>query len=210
MRANENRVLTDKERKSMIKKLEKLYTKELQILGFIQELDYNLVETPLRKAKMMVNEKFRGCFTPEPKVTVFPNADEINNQLVMVENLKVKSTCSHHFADIMGYADVGIVYGRTVMGVSKFARIIDWYARRGQIQEELTNQVLDYIFRTVNPKYVILKIRAQHNCIAMRGAENEESKMSTVGERCGVQGRKIPAIADSWRQQFYNNLRNNI
>lgn len=202
IRANGNMVLSEKQKKSMIKKIAKKMEGILDTLHFDRENDYNLKETPTRVAKMWVNEMFTGCYDEPPKITTFPNA--AGGQLIMVEDIKVKSCCSHHFQNIVGRCDIGIVYDKEVAGLSKFARIVDWYSRRPQIQEELTNQVLNHIFDTIKPKFVIVRIKGQHGCISQRGAENEQSEMTTCIFKTN---REWSTFQGTWIDLFYMNLR---
>ena len=179
---NGNRVLTDDERKVMISKLEEKYEDILDIFGFDRS-NHNIEDTPKRMAKMYVNEIFKGCFTEEPNITVFPNVEKVD-QMIMVGPIDVKSTCSHHSLGFTGSAYIGYIPGKYVCGVSKLARIVDWYARRPQIQEELTHQIANYIQEKMEPLGVGIYITAHHTCMGIRGVQQANSMMDT----CALKG----------------------
>lgn len=175
----------------------------LQTLGYDRN-DSNLVGTPDRVAKMFVTEIFSGCFTKEPKITTFPNTKNVN-QMISLGPITVKSMCSHHFLPFMGEAYISYIpksssdKGR-VFGISKLARIVDWYSRRPQIQEELTEQIAHYIEENINPEGVGVHITAKHLCMCIRGAEEPNSFMDTTALRGSFLGN------DSTKAEFLNML----
>ena len=140
--------------------------------------DPNLKETPKRMAKMYVNELFSGLYEEEPKFTVFPN-EENYDEMVTLFNINVKSMCSHHFMPFIGTASIGYIPGDKICGISKLARVVRYFARRPQLQEALTNQIATYLTEKLNPKGVIVIIKAQHHCMIMRGVEEYNSIMTT-------------------------------
>lgn len=143
------------------------------------ENDPNMDETAERIAKMYLEETFVGRYTEMPKVTYFPNAKSLNDMLI-VGNIPIRSTCSHHFAPIMGEAWIGIVPGEKVIGISKFSRLISWIMNRPQIQEESTVQIADLLESLIQPKGVAVYIKATHACMTWRGVKDLSSCMTTL------------------------------
>ncbi len=172
--ANGNRNISEKERIEMIKHLEEKFKEVLDILR-ISLKDPNSTETPHRIAKMYVNELFKGRFEEPPKMTVFPNRKEVNN-LVISEGIEVMSMCSHHWQPISGRAVIGYIPGKYVLGISKLTRIVEWFGRRGQIQEELGEQIADYLDEILQPKALGVVIKARHYCMIARGVRGSEEK----------------------------------
>ena len=141
--------------------------------------DPNMQETAERIAKMYLEETFEGRYRAMPKVTYFPNTKELQDMLI-VGNIPVRSTCSHHFAPIMGEAWIGIVPGEKVIGISKFSRLISWIMSRPQIQEESTVQIADLLETLIAPKGIAVYIKANHACMAWRGVKDTHSCMTTM------------------------------
>lgn len=140
--------------------------------------DHNTNETAHRVAKMFVKETFRGRYANPPKVTAFPNVTEYD-QLYVTGPITIRSTCAHHFQNIVGRAYIGVFPGRNVIGLSKFNRITDWIASRPQIQEEMTVQIADAIERETEADGVAVLIQAEHHCMTHRGVKEHESDMTT-------------------------------
>jgi GTP cyclohydrolase I len=172
--ANGNRTISDKERLEMIHHLEEKFKEVLDIMR-ISLKDPNSTETPRRIAKMYVNELFKGRYEEPPKMTVFPNRKKVNN-LVISEGIEVMSVCSHHWEPISGRAVIGYIPGKFVLGVSKLSRIVEWFSRRGQIQEELGEQIADYLEEILQPKALGVVIKARHYCMIARGVRGSEEK----------------------------------
>ena len=197
MNANENRVLTNEERESIIEKLIPQFKDILETMGFDVDNDQQLKDTPKRISKMYVNELFSGCYEKAPKVTVFNNENEYD-EMVFLGPIQVKSTCSHHFVGFIGSAYIAYIPDKKVVGISKLARIVKWYMRRPQIQEELTKQISDYLEKTLQPKGVAVYIKAQHLCMISRGVEEHDSWMKTSS----VKGIFMSDTAT--RSEFFN------
>jgi len=178
---NHNRRTSDYEKAAMKLKIAKAQSDIIKALGFDSE-DPNLKDTPNRIARMLVDELYWGCFNPEPKITTFPNTKNVD-QMIMVGPIKVKSSCAHHGLSFIGEAYIGMIPDEKLIGLSKYARIVNWYARRPQIQEELTEQIVEYIQNKMNPKGCGVYITSKHLCMACRGVEEENSFMDTVGLR---------------------------
>lgn len=143
--------------------------------------DHNSKGTALRFAKMVINETMSGRFDEEPSITEFPNASNLD-QLISVSGLRVESLCSHHLQNIRGVAHIAVMpnpEGR-VIGLSKFSRILRHFAKRPQIQEELTVQVSTYLQEKLEPLGVAVLIEAEHQCMACRGVEEPGAITSTT------------------------------
>lgn len=176
--ANGNIPISEKERSEMIVDLENKFHEVLDILR-ISRNDPNSQRTPHRIAKMYVNELFSGRFSEAPKITVFPNRNQVNN-LVISKGIKVMSVCSHHWQPISGYCTIGYIPGKYVIGLSKLTRITDWFARRGQIQEELGEQIADFLEDLLKPKALGVVINAKHYCMIARGVNASEDKSTMI------------------------------
>jgi GTP cyclohydrolase IA len=150
----------------------------LQSLVIDTENDHNTHDTARRVAKMMVRETFSGRFTPAPKITAFPNVTQYD-QLYVTGPITIRSTCAHHFQNIVGRAYIGVFPGKNVIGLSKFNRIADWIASRPQIQEEMTVQIADAVERETEAEGVAVLIQAEHHCMTHRGVKEHESDMTT-------------------------------
>lgn len=132
--------------------------------------DPNLAETDLRVAKMYI-EMFHGLSEgAEPKVTTFPN-DEGYSHMVMEKQLPFYSMCAHHLVPFYGHAHIAYIPRDRIIGLSKFARILEFYAKRPQLQERLTEQVVTYLEEKLNPLGAMVVIEARHLCVEMRGVK---------------------------------------
>ena len=154
----------------------------LETLG-LDLTDDSLSGTPMRVAKMFVNEVFGGL-NPEkrPKPSTFQNKYKYGEMLVE-KNITVYSTCEHHLLPIVGKAHVAYISNGTVVGLSKMNRIVDYFAKRPQVQERLTIQVVQELQRILNTKDVACVIDAKHLCVNSRGIRDVDS--STVTSEFG-------------------------
>lgn len=159
-------------------KLEEKFKEVMEIMG-LDLKDLSLKDTPSRIAKMYEYELFRGIYEPPPDIKVFPN-NEKYNQMITIGPLNVKSTCEHHFAPFLGYCYVSYIPKDVLIGASKFSRILNWYMRRPQLQERLTQQIANYVQKKIHPQGVGVYIKAQHMCMVMRGVEETNSWMVTT------------------------------
>lgn len=157
--------------------------------------DHNTKGTAQRIAKMYVQEVFRGRYDTPPAITSFPNHKNLD-ELYTTGPITVRSMCSHHFAPIMGKAWVGVVPGDRVIGLSKFNRIVDWFASRGQIQEELAIQIADYLEEKVQPRGLAVVIKATHTCMTMRGVRESHDAVMTTSVMRGAMRTKPEARAE--------------
>lgn len=150
----------------------------MQILGLDLEND-SLRDTPKRVAKMYVNEIFSGLQEENfPKITVIEN-DMKYDQMVLVQDIQVLSCCEHHFQTIDGLATVAYVPNNKVIGLSKINRIVQFFARRPQVQERLTKQIADALQYILETPHVGVHINARHYCVIARGVQDNNSSTST-------------------------------
>ena len=145
--------------------------------------DDSLKGTPNRVAKMFVNEIFGGLDpAKKPKASTFENKYKYGEMLVE-KNITLYSTCEHHFLPIVGRAHVAYISNGTVVGLSKMNRIVDYFAKRLQVQERLTIQIVEELQNILNTKDVACVIDAKHLCVNSRGIKDIES--STVTSEFG-------------------------
>lgn len=164
-----------------IEEVEKAVEEFLETLNLDLD-DPNLQETPHRIAKSYVNELFCGLYDEEPQIKTFPNEKEYD-QMVVTGPIQIKSMCSHHFLPFVGTCFVGYIPDKELIGLSKFSRIVKWFARRPQIQEGLTDQIVNYIEQKMDPIGCGVFIEAQHNCMKLRGVNEPDASMVTTALR---------------------------
>lgn len=150
----------------------------LDALVIDTENDHNTNETAKRVAKMFINETFGGRYVPEPRVTSFPNMGY--KSLYTTGPITIRSTCAHHFQNIVGKCWVGIVPEDEVIGLSKFNRIVHHIAERPQIQEEMTTQIANALMEYAKTPNVAVIVKAEHHCMTHRGVKEHESDMTTA------------------------------
>ena len=140
--------------------------------------DHNTDNTARRVAKMYVNEVFRGRYVTAPTITEFPNAEHLN-ELMIVGPITVRSACSHHFCPVIGKIWIGVLPNEhtNVIGLSKYARLAEWIMGRPQIQEEAVVQLADLIQEKTQPDGLAIVMEASHYCMAWRGVKDMDSKM---------------------------------
>jgi len=132
--------------------------------------DPNLAETDLRVAKLYL-EMFHGLEEgAEPKVTTFPN-EEGYSHMVMEKQIPFYSMCAHHLVPFYGHAHIAYIPRERILGLSKFARILEFYAKRPQLQERLTEQVVTFLDEKLQPQGAMVVIEARHLCVEMRGVK---------------------------------------
>lgn len=168
---------TEDEKKLMLDEATVHYGNFLKALGFNWENDENTKDTPRRVAKAWINDLVSGTNTEKPKVTSFPTK---YTGIIFEGNIDVISLCAHHSLAFTGTAYVGYIPGERVIGLSKLNRIVDWYSRRPQIQEDLTQQIHDELSTLLeNNKGVCVVIKANHTCCSHRGIKHK-SYMTTA------------------------------
>lgn len=184
-------------RTEKIEQIEGHFNKVMEVLG-LDLTDDSLIDTPKRVAKMYVNEIFWGLdYEAFPKCTAVDNKMKYD-EMVIERNINVQSNCEHHFVVIDGVATVGYIPNEKVLGLSKLNRVVEYFAKRPQIQERLTEQVyhaLSYILDTPNIGVIV---DAQHYCVKSRGVEDVGS--STITSKLGGCFKDDPAV----RAEFMN------
>jgi len=140
--------------------------------------DHNTRDTAKRVAKMFVTEVFRGRYVPMPPVTEFPNIERLN-ELMIVGPVTVRSACSHHLCPIIGQVWVGVMPNEhsALIGLSKYARLVEWVMARPQIQEEAVIQLADLLQEKMRPDGLAIVLKADHYCMQWRGVKDMDSKM---------------------------------
>jgi GTP cyclohydrolase I len=155
------------------------FEKIMETLG-LDLTDDSLKGTPQRVAKMFVKETFAGLDPKkEPRASVFDNKYKYGEMLVE-KNIVVYSTCEHHFLPIVGRAHVAYISGGTVIGLSKMNRIVDYFAKRPQVQERMTKQVVQALQKALGTDDVACVIDAKHLCVNSRGIRDIESSTVTA------------------------------
>jgi GTP cyclohydrolase I len=150
----------------------------LESLVIDTEHDHNTADTARRVAKLYVQEVFRGRYVTAPDITEFPNAEHLN-ELMIVGPITVRSACSHHFCPVIGKIWIGVLPNKNtnVIGLSKYARLAEWVMGRPQIQEEAVVQLADLIQKKTRPDGLALVMEATHYCMAWRGVKDMDSRM---------------------------------
>lgn len=141
--------------------------------------DPNLKDTPKRIAKMYTEELFSSLFQEPPKITVFPNSKKYTG-IVLLDNIPFTSVCSHHFLPFQGLAWFLYIPKDHLVGASKVSRLIAYHAARPQIQEQLTQEIVDDFVKKVNPLGVMLVMRAVHGCMSCRGIRQGGGLITSV------------------------------
>lgn len=167
--------LSDDEKKQRVAFL---FEEIMEVLGMDLN-DDSLKGTPQRVAKMYVDEIFSGL-NPQnkPKITLFDNKYRYN-QMLVEKNISFYSNCEHHFVPIFGKAHVAYISSGKVIGLSKLNRIVEYYAKRPQVQERLTNQIAEDLKHILETEDVAVIIDAKHLCVSSRGIKDESSATVT-------------------------------
>ena len=179
--ANSSIPRTEEERQAMIDEAAEHYGRYMTALGIDWENDPNSSDTPRRVAKAFVNDLAQGCYTEPPKITAFDNLDKYDG-IVFQGNIDVKSFCSHHHLPFIGYAHVAYIPSETgkVIGLSKLNRIVEYFARRPQVQENLCSQIAGYLDEVCEGnKGVAVVIEANHMCACVRGVRHDSTMMTS-------------------------------
>ncbi len=168
--------MTDEEK---IEKIKKHFFQIMKILGLDMN-DDSLRKTPKRVAKMFIQEIFSGLNSKNsPNLSIFENKYKYK-QMLIEKNITVYSTCEHHFLPIVGKAHVGYISNGKVVGLSKINRIVNFYAKRPQVQERLTIQIVQYLQKMLDTQDVACVIEAKHLCVNSRGIRDIDSSTITT------------------------------
>ncbi|BAM99371.1 GTP cyclohydrolase I FolE [Blattabacterium cuenoti] len=162
-----------------IEKIKKHFFQIMEILGLDMN-DDSLRKTPKRVAKMFIQEIFSGLNPKNtPNFSIFENKYRYN-QMLIEKNITVYSTCEHHFLPIIGKAHVGYISNGKVVGLSKINRIVNFYAKRPQVQERLTIQIVQSLKKMLETQDVACIIEAKHLCVNSRGIKDTDSSTVTT------------------------------
>jgi len=173
--------LTEVEKQEIIQKAAKAYGEFLDALGCDWRNDPNSADTPKRVAKAYVYDLWKGRFSPMSEITSFPS--DGYDGIVIERNIPLTSMCSHHHQTIGGVVHIGYVVGLEgrVIGLSKLNRIVEYFGRRGAIQEQLTSAIHQAVNKiTENNKGVIVTVVGTHNCVSCRGVKHQGASMVTT------------------------------
>ena len=162
-----------------IQKIEAHFREILDIIG-LDLTDDSLKGTPHRVAKMYVKEIFSGLNPAnKPAMTLFDNKYQYD-QMLIEKNIKVQSTCEHHFLPIFGFAHVAYISSGKVIGLSKINRIVQHYAKRPQVQERMTRQILEELKLALGTQDVAVYVDSKHMCVMSRGIQDVNSSTITT------------------------------
>jgi GTP cyclohydrolase I len=192
--------ISDEERNNLVDELTIKFEGVLDTLLIDRENDPNSKGTARRLAKMYVWELMDGRYSPMPDVTAFPNEGSDRFEGMLVVRAELLSMCSHHHQPVKGVAIIGIIPTGEVIGLSKYARIAQWCARRGTLQEELANQIARQIMNATDTENVAVYIEATHGCMENRGVMAHSSLTQTAV----VHGL---FHNDSVKAEFYNHVK---
>ena len=167
--------ITDEEKKE---KIASLFGQIMDVMG-LDLTDDSLKGTPNRVAKMYIEEIFSGLNPAnKPKVALFDNKYQYN-QMLVEKNITFYSNCEHHFVPIIGKAHIAYISSGKVIGLSKLNRIVQYYAKRPQVQERLTNQIAEDLKAILDTEDVAVIIDAKHLCVSSRGIKDDTSATVT-------------------------------
>jgi GTP cyclohydrolase I len=169
-------LISDEEKKE---KIAVLFKEIMDVIG-LDLTDDSLKGTPKRVAKMYIEEIFSGLNpNNKPKIALFDNKYQYN-QMLVEKNITFYSNCEHHFVPIIGKAHIAYISSGKVIGLSKLNRIVQYYARRPQVQERLTNQIAEELKNALQTENVAVIIDAKHLCVASRGIKDDTSATVTA------------------------------
>lgn len=178
--ANDNiaEFINDDEIELLVDEVTEKFQGVLSSLIIDTDNDHNTQDTARRVAKMFVKETFSGRYRAVPKITAFPNMGY--KSLYTTGPISVRSTCAHHFQNIVGRCWVGIVPELEVIGLSKFNRLVHHICERPQIQEEMTTQIAEALKQYAKTDNIAVVVKAEHHCMTHRGVREHENDMVTA------------------------------
>lgn len=191
--------VTEEAKPELIRELTDKFQGVLSSLLIDTDNDPNSKDTAKRLAKMYVYELMAGRFEPAPDTTSFPNEGENRFEGMLVARAELRSMCSHHHQPVKGVCYIGIIPTGRVIGLSKYVRIAQWCSRRGQLQEELVNQIAREIMKATDTENVGVYIEATHGCMDNRGVM-AHSSMTQTSVVHGLFHN------DSVKQEFFANI----
>ena len=175
---NISKFVHDGEMEALQQEVEVAFRDVLDALVIDTEHDHNTHDTAKGVAKMYIREIFAGRFNSRPTITSFPNMGY--KSLYTSGPISIRSTCAHHFQNIVGNAWIGIIPEEEVIGLSKFNRLVHHIAERPQIQEEMTTDIANELVRFAKTPNVAVVVKAEHHCMTHRGVKEHESDMTTA------------------------------
>lgn len=168
--------LTNSEKKE---KIASLFGEIMEVMG-LDLSDDSLSGTPKRVAKMYIDEIFSGLDPRnKPKMALFNNTYKYN-QMLIEKDISFYSNCEHHFVPIIGKAHIAYISSGKVVGLSKLNRLVQYYAKRPQVQERLTNQIGNDLIQALETNDVAVIIEAKHLCVSSRGVKDDSSETVTM------------------------------
>ena len=173
--ANGNMIVSAEEKQKMIEEAAEHYGNYMDALKIDWRNDPNSSDTPMRVAKAFVNDLAEGCYNESPKITAFDNLDQYDG-MVFQGGIKVNSFCSHHHLPFIGVAHTAYIPSKEgkIIGLSKLNRIVEFYSRRPQVQENLTMQIHDHIDNVCTGNQgVAVMVSANHMCACVRGVKHD-------------------------------------
>ncbi len=200
IKSHQNISLTPEQKEQMIEEAAKHYGNFMTALKLDHANDPNASDTPRRVAKAFVNDLIKGCYTEEPKITSFDNIEKYDG-MVFQGNIKLISMCSHHHLSFKGVAHVAYIPtpDGKVIGLSKLNRIVDFYARRPQVQENLTQMIHDHINKACEGNLgCAVVIEANHTCCSHRGIGHDSTMMTSKLSGVFMDNTNLS------RSEFYN------
>jgi GTP cyclohydrolase I len=158
------------EQAQMIDAAAQKFAELFDVLHIDYKNDHNMQQTPMRVARMFVEELLHGRYNPPPEITEFENVDRYD-QLLVTGPIEVRSTCAHHLMPIFGHAYIGVLPSPDgkIIGLSKYDRIVHYFSARLQIQEELVGQIGKFIMDATQPRGLAIRMSTVHMCRTQRG-----------------------------------------
>lgn len=197
---NISEYVSDEDRADLIEEAAQAFEGVLDALLIDRHNDPNSMDTARRMAKMYYNEIFAGRYDKPPKVTAFPN-DNPGERFTGLMNVRaeLRSLCSHHHQPVKAIAMIGIIPGTRVIGLSKYARIAQWCARRGTLQEELTRDIAEQIMKQTGTEDVGVYVQGTHGCMENRGV----CAHSSLTQTSVLHGQFYnPSVKNEWFAQI--------
>jgi GTP cyclohydrolase IA len=179
-------------REGKIERVARHFGVVMETLGLDMQ-DPSLQDTPKRVAKMLVKETCSGLFEAPPKITTFPLDEDTSRDMVIIRDIPFNSLCEHHFQPFIGTVTIAYIPKDRIMGLSKGARITDYYSARPQVQERLTGQIADHLYRELGAKGVLVMAQAEHMCMSVRGVKKHNSSTMTTAIRGDIDKQEVIA-----------------
>ena len=182
MTASSSNGVTRKSRRTLLlntRKIERGYALILEGMGFDWKKDPHMSQTPSRAMRAMVTEICSGLFEDPPVMTTFPL--EGNSNMVISRKIPIKSLCAHHLLPFIGYATVAYIPRETILGLSKLSRAVEYMMRRPQVQEQLTENIADFLQAQLDgPIGIGVVIQSRHFCMELRGVKHESEVLTST------------------------------